>query len=103
MSERETPPDTVRFAIDRGLLRSLTVALAAAVLLSLTEAFGMGGTSLLFRLGYWLPIILLGSLWGHLCSRLVERHVDMDGRPILATVTLTLVMSGPLVVMVWAG
>ncbi|KQY84946.1 LytTR family DNA-binding domain-containing protein [Brevundimonas sp. Root1423] len=102
MSASETPQDVVRFSIDRGLLRGLGVALAAGVLLALTEAFGMGGTSLLFRLGYWLPMMLLGAFWGHLCSRLVERHVDMDRRPWLTVATLTLVISGPLAVMVWA-
>lgn len=95
-------PDVVRFAVDRGLLRGLGVALAAGVLLALTEAFGMGGASLPFRLGYWLPMMLLGAVWGHLCSLLVERRVDMDRRPLLAVAVLTLVMSGPLVVMVWA-
>lgn len=102
MTAAETRPDVVRISIDRGLLRGLGVALAAGVLLALTEAFGMSGTSLMFRLGYWLPIMLIGALWGHLCSMLVERWLDLDRRPLLATVTLTAVMSGPLVVMVWA-
>lgn len=102
MSEGEISQDVVRIPVDRALLRGLGVALAAGVLLALTEAFGMGGTSLMFRLGYWLPLMLLGASWGHLCSRLVERYVDMDRRPWLAVVTLTLVMSGPLAVIVWA-
>ncbi|MEY4240524.1 MAG: hypothetical protein RJA14_220 [Pseudomonadota bacterium] len=102
MNASEPAQDVVRISIDRGLLRGLAVALAAGLLLALTEAFGMSGTSLLFRLGYWLPLMLLGSLWGHLCSLLVERYVDMDRRPLTAVVALTLVMSGPLVVLVWA-
>ncbi len=102
MSEREIPQDVIRFAVDRGLLRSLAVAVAAAVLLSLTEAFSMGGTSLLFRLGYWLPMLLLGSAWGHVCSSLVERHIDVDQRPLLTIAVVTAVMTGPLAIMVWA-
>ena len=102
MSESEARQDVIRFSVDRGLLRGLGIALAGGVLLALTEAFGMGGTSLLFRLGYWLPIMLIGASWGHLCSMLVERYVDMDRRPFMAVVALTLLMSGPLVVMVWA-
>lgn len=102
MSVSETRSDVVRFSVDRGLLRGLGVALSAGVVLALTEAFGMSGTSLVFRLGYWLPIMLLGASWGHLCSLLVERHVDMDRRPLLAVVALTVVMSGPLAIMVWA-
>lgn len=102
MSERETPQDVVRFAIDRTLLRGLAVALAGGAVLALSGAFGMGETSLLFRLSYWLPVMLIGASWGHLCSRLIERYIDMDRRPWLAVVTLTLVISGPLAVMVWA-
>ncbi len=102
MSERETPQDVVRFAIDRTLLRGLAVAPAGGAVLALSGAFGMGETSLLFRLSYWLPVMLIGASWGHLCSRLIERYIDMDRRPWLAVVTLTLVISGPLAVMVWA-
>ncbi len=102
MSEARSSPDVVRFSVDRGLVRGLMVALSAGLLLALTEAFGMGGTSLVFRLAYWLPMMLLGAAWGHLCSMGVERYVDMDRRPFLAVVVLTLVMSGPLIVMVWA-
>lgn len=101
MSVTETRPDVVRISIDRGLLRGLGVALAAGVVLALTGAFGMDGTSLQFRLGYWLPLMVGGALWGHLCSRLVERYLDMDRRPWLAVIALTLVMSGPLAIMVW--
>ncbi|MDP3802149.1 LytTR family DNA-binding domain-containing protein [Brevundimonas sp.] len=101
MSERETPQNVVRFEVDRNLLRGLSVALAGGVVLALTGAFGMGETSLLFRLTYWLPMMLIGASWGHLCSRLVERRVDMDRRPWLAVLALTLVISGPLAVMVW--
>lgn len=102
MTEDAAAKDVVRFSVDRTLLRGLAVALAAGVLLALTEAFGMSGTSLLFRLGYWLPIMVLGSLWGHLCSGLIERWIDLDRRPLVAVAALTLTMSGPLVVMVWA-
>ena len=102
MSAGEPAREVVRIAIDRALLRGLAVALVVGALLALTEAFGMGETSLGFRLAYWLPVMLIGALWGHLCSLLVERHVDMDRRPWLAVVVLTLVMTGPLAIMVWA-
>lgn len=103
MSDRPAPrQDVIRIAIDRSFVRGLAVALAGGVLLALTGAFGMGDTSLVFRLAYWLPVMLIGALWGHLCSRLVERRIDMDRRPWLAVLSLTLVISGPLAVMVWA-
>ena len=102
MSASEPTQDVVRITIDRTLLRGVSVALAAGGLLAFTGAFGMADTSLGFRLSYWTPIMLIGSIWGHLCSRLVEARIDMDRRPWLAVVTLTLVISGPLAVVVWA-
>ncbi len=103
MSDRPAPPrEVVRLAIDRTLLRGVGLALGGGALLAFSGAFGMNDTPLGFRLSYWLPIMLLGAFWGHLCSRLVERRIDMDQRPWLAVAALTLVISGPLAVMVWA-
>lgn len=102
MSVSETRADVVRFAIDRSLLRGVAVALTGGAVLAFAGAFGMAGTSLGFRLAYWMPVMLIGSVWGHLCSLLVERYIDMDRRPWLAVVALTLVITGPLAVTVWA-
>ena len=102
--DKDTGETRVRrfYALDDCGTRINPMVIEGQVHGGLTEAFGMGGTSLLFRLGYWLPLMLLGASWGHVCSLLVERYVDMDRRPLLAVVSLTLVMSGPLAVMVWA-
>jgi len=97
-----TRQDVVRIPVDRSLIRGLAVAVAGGGLLAFSGAFGMAGTSLGFRMAYWIPIMLMGAIWGHLCSRLVERWIDLDRRPWLATLTLTAVISGPLAVMVWA-
>lgn len=102
MSATEPTQDVVRITIDRTLLRGIAVALAAGALLAFTGAFGMHSMPLAVRLAYWLPVMLLGGVWGHLCSRLIERRVDMDRRPWLTIAALTLVISGPLAVMVWA-
>jgi len=102
MSASEPTQDVVRITIDRNLLRGIAVALAAGALLAFTGAFGMDRMPLAVRLAYWLPVMLLGGLWGHLCSRLIERQVDMDRRPWLTIAALTLTISGPLAVMVWA-
>ena len=102
MSEPEAVRPVVRFAVDRGLVRGVVVALAGGAVLAFTGAFGMDEASLLSRLAYWEPVMLMGALWGYLCSRLVERRLDPDRRPWLATLVLTLVISGPLSVMVWA-
>ena len=102
MSEAPAARDVVRLSVDRSLVRGVAVALAGGAVLAFTGAFGMDGNPIGVRLAYWEPIMLMGALWGHLCSRLVERRVDMDRRPWLATLVLTLVISGPLSVMVWA-
>lgn len=102
MSDAADARDVVRITVDRGLVRGVAVALAGGAVLAFTGAFGMDDSPIGTRLAYWEPIMLLGALWGYLCSRLVERRLDMDGRPWLATLVLTLVISGPLSVMVWA-
>ena len=84
-----------------GLSRALIVAAAASVLLAVSGAFGSMHAPLWVRLAYWAPVMLAGSLWGHACSRLVERWVDMDERPWLAVLALTIVISGPVTLMVW--
>jgi DNA-binding LytR/AlgR family response regulator len=102
MSATPTTHDVVRIAIDRSFLRGIGVALAVGLMLALTSAFGMSGLSLTARLAYWLPLMLAGAIWGEICSRLVDRWIDMDRRPWLSVVALTVVMSGPLSVLVWA-
>ena len=102
MSERESASDVVHFAVDRILLRGVALALAGGALLAFSGAFGLGEASLLTRLSYWLPFMLMGSCWGHVCSRLIERHTDPDRRPWLTITMLTLLISGPLSLAVWA-
>jgi DNA-binding LytR/AlgR family response regulator len=81
--------------------RGLGVALGAGVVLALTGAFGTMGLPLWLRFAYWMPIILLGAGWAHLCAGRVERLVDMDERPWLTVATLSAAITGPVVVMVW--
>ena len=102
MSETGTSEVVDRFSFDKVLMRGVALALAGGALLAFSGAFGLGEASLISRLSYWLPVMLLGATWGHLCSRLIERHVDIDRRPWLTIIALTLLVSGPLAVAVWA-
>ena len=102
MNERDSAQDVIRFDIDRVLLRGVAIALAGGALLAFSGAFGLDEASLLIRLSYWLPVMLIGALWGHVCTRLIERRLDMDRRPWLTVAALTLLISGPLSVAVWA-
>ncbi|MGX1586660.1 LytTR family DNA-binding domain-containing protein [Brevundimonas diminuta] len=86
----------------RDFLRGLAVAVGAGVFLALGGAFGSSGAPLAQRLVYWVPVLVVGGLWGHLCSLLVERFIDVDARPWLGAAALTLVITGPLTLMVWA-
>lgn len=102
MSASEPAQDVVRISIDRTMLRGVSTALAAGALLAFTGAFGMTDAPLVTRLAYWLPVMLVGALWGHVCSRLIERYIDGDRRPWSTVVALTLLISGPLSGAVWA-
>ncbi len=102
MTEVRPGPEPIRLSLDRALVRGVLVALAGGVVLALTGAFGMDDVPLGFRLTYWTLMMLIGGTWGHVCSRLIGRFLDFDRRPWLATGMLTVIISGPLSVMVWA-
>ena len=89
--------------LDPSLSRGLFVAGLGGVLLALTGAFMGTDQPVAIRLIYWVPIMLCGAVWGHLCSRWVERYVNLDEQPWRAVVALVLVISGPLTVFVWAA
>lgn len=86
----------------RALIRGLVVTGGAGLVLALTGAFNTGGAALWLRLAYWVPMMFAGALWAHGCSLFVARFVDLDERPWLSVLVLTLVISGPLSVVVWA-
>ena len=102
MSASEPTQDAVHITIDRLLVRGVSTALAAGALLAFTGAFGMTEVPLVTRMAYWLPVMLVGAVWGHVCLRLIERYLDSDRRPWWTVVALTLVISGPLSAAVWA-
>lgn len=95
-------PDVLTGAGAHDFLRGLAVAVGAGVFLALGGAFGSSGAPLLQRLAYWVPVLVAGGLWGHVCSLLVERFVDLDARPWLGAAALTAVITGPLTVLIWA-
>ncbi|MGH7028281.1 MAG: hypothetical protein ACREEF_13215, partial [Brevundimonas sp.] len=87
----------------RDFLRGLVVAVVAGLFLAVSGAFGSGGAPLTQRLTYWIPMLVLGGLWGHACGAVITRFIDQDARPWAVTAALTAVISGPLTVGVWAA
>ena len=87
----------------RTVVRSACVAAAAALVLTLTGAFGTGDEPFLYRLLYWLIVMTAGWAWGQLCQRLLERRADLEERPWLHTAALTGLIAGPMCLFVWAA
>ena len=81
--------------------RGMTIAAVAGVVLALSGAFGTVETSLWLRLAYWIPVMLAGAGWGHVCSTLIDRWIDMDEKPWLTVVALTAAITGPVSLLVW--
>ena len=95
-------PLRLSLTLDRSLVKGLAIASAAGLVLAFTGAFGMTGASFLHRLMYWLPLMIGGAAWGHVCSRIIERWIDFDRRPWLGALVLTAAMSVPLTFVVWS-
>jgi len=92
------------FLVERRIfLRGLVVATLGGVFLATAGAFGSGHAPFFTRLAYWVAVMILGGLWGHLCSRVIGRFIDVDDRPWRTIAVLTLVITGPLCVVVWAA
>lgn len=90
---------SIRFSIR--LDRGVGVAVGAGVVLALTGAFGTNIVPLWLRFAYWVPLILVGAAWAHLCSRLTERVIDPDERPWLTVAALSVLTATPVTALVW--
>lgn len=87
----------------RDLIRSLSLAAAAAFLLTLTGAFDTDTQPFHQRLIYWLIVMGAASAWGQLCQRWLERRAELEGRPWLHIATLTVLVAAPMCLFVWAA
>lgn len=87
----------------REFVRSISVAAAAALVLTLAGAFETGDEPLYKRLIYWLAMMAAGSAWGQLCQHWLAKRVDMDARPWLHIFVLTAIVSAPMCLLVWAA
>jgi DNA-binding LytR/AlgR family response regulator len=81
------------------LLRTLTIAVVAALFLAFAGAFGTGAAPLPQRLGYWVSTMVLTSLIG--MAVVMPAFALMARRPITITMVLSLLLALPLTVVVW--
>jgi hypothetical protein len=87
----------------REFIRSLSLAAAAALVLTVTGAFDTDSKPFQQRLIYWLTVMGSASAWGQLCQRLLERWADFDARPWLHITALTALVATPMCLVVWAA
>ena len=109
-SRRERRPDAVRASSNAGdsardwrvWARNLAVAAAAGLFLALSGAMQTGDAPLPTRLLFWVPLMLAGALVGFAVSRLVARIPRAGANPWLFGALLSLALSLPITVVVWA-
>ncbi len=87
--------------IKADVLRGLAWALAVGFLLAISGAFNTAGTSLIQRIIYWTLMMIIGGLWGHVCSLAICRVIDLRRHPLTGAIVQVLVISGPLSVIIW--
>lgn len=79
----------------------VAISCGAALMLALSGAFISPGVGLGRRLAYWLPLMLIGAVCGEAGSRLVGRWIDLEERPWLGVVLITLLISLVITPVVW--
>jgi len=89
--------------LERPWIRGLGVSIVAGGFLAFSGAFGSIGAPLWWRLLYWIPLIIAGGFWSQICSRIVEQFIDTEARPWVGIAALSLLMSVPVTIMVWAA
>ncbi|MBC7770066.1 MAG: LytTR family transcriptional regulator DNA-binding domain-containing protein [Phycisphaerales bacterium] len=81
--------------------RDLGIAATAGVFLALVGAMGTSDMPLLTRLAYWVPLMLVGGLAGHLVSVAIARIPLARTNPWVFGVLEAIILSIPLTLMVW--
>jgi hypothetical protein len=79
-----------------------SVSVAVAVVLALSDAFGMGVLSLPLRLLYWLFLLGVGQVGSWLVRRSLDRMSFPLSRVVIAGVLGCVALSFPMTLVVWA-
>lgn len=85
----------------RDWLRGLGISTAGGAFLALAGAFGSGEAPLPLRLAYWVGLMMVGAVWGHVAGGRVERRGWLRGRPWAQAGLMIALIAPPLTVGVW--
>ncbi|RAK57450.1 LytTR family DNA-binding domain-containing protein [Phenylobacterium deserti] len=85
-----------------GWVRGVTISLFAALFLALSGAFGSGDAPLSRRLVYWVPLMLVGWIWGSFVAGLFRFGYGERRRIWLRVVGASLAMALPFTLVVAA-
>ncbi len=88
-------------AISHRHARGLLISLAAGVFLAVVGAFGSVQAPLVWRLAYWVPIMLVGATGGVVVSELVDRGGWFDDRPAVQGTLIAVGLTLPLTLVIW--
>lgn len=76
-------------------MRSLIIGVVAALVLTVVGALGTDQAPIGLRLGYWLAVVLPGSLLGLLMAYAVQSWGRLEGRPLLETLLVSVMVAVP--------
>ncbi|NEX92706.1 LytTR family DNA-binding domain-containing protein [Caulobacter sp. 17J65-9] len=82
-------------------LRGVGIAAAAGLFMGLAGAFGSDAAPLPLRLAYWVGMMVVGGVWGHVAAGFVQRRGWFGDRVWLQAALMIAVMTPPLTVSVW--
>ena len=82
--------------------RTAAVAAGAGVFLAAVGAFGMNEAPLRQRLLYWVPLMLAGAVVGRMMSVFTSRRPSAGANRLVDWALLSLLVSVPTTVLVWA-
>jgi hypothetical protein len=85
----------------RDIARNLAIAGAAGLFLTFIGALGTGALPLPLRLAYWLPLMLGGTVIGHLVSWSVGRLPRARTNPWVFGALIAVAVSVPITLIVW--
>lgn len=81
--------------------KALAIGAVVGLFLSLSGPFRTIEAPLWLRLAYWMPMMVGGAGWGHLCASVAFRWADPLERPWLAAALMSLLIAPGMLLVVW--